>query len=75
MNTIPLHCRACGNFGSRDCSEKSERSTDCTSFLSWSEHWTQEMAAIDKALRNTYIAAACFAVIAMATVVLPTAFH
>ena len=72
----PLHCRSCGLFDSRECPGRSGTIEEsCDAYHSWSEHWTQEMVAIERALRNTYIAAACFAVLATATVILPTAFR
>ena len=46
----------------------------CRSYLSWSEHWTQEMVSIERALHSTYLLAACFVVLAAATVLLPGAF-
>lgn len=73
MNKPPLHCRSCGHFGTRECSDEASHSDSCGSYLSWSEHWAQEMVTIERALRNTYIAAAFFALLAAATVILPTA--
>ena len=71
---IPLHCRSCGYFGTHECPGETPRGEFCGSYLSWSEHWTQEMVTIERALRNTYIAAACFAALAVATVFLPNGF-
>lgn len=71
----PIHCRSCGHFDSRECPGRAGTDESCDAYLSWSEHWTQEMVAIERALRNTYIAAACFAVLATATVILPTALR
>lgn len=73
MESAPLHCRSCGHFGTRECPDGSVQADPCGSYLSWSEHWAQEMVTIERALRNTYIAAAFFAVLAAATVILPTA--
>ena len=73
MNNIHQHCRSCGHFDSRDCPEKSETQGICGSFVSWSDHWAKEMVAIERALNNTYVAAACLVLLAAVTVLLPAA--
>lgn len=73
MNKLPLGCRSCGHFGAPECQVETGHGKLCNSYLSWSVHWMQEMATIERALRNTYIAAAFFAVLAAAAVILPTA--
>lgn len=71
MRKFPPQCSHCGNLGNGDCATTPVPSASCDSFQSWSEHWTQEMASIEKALHNTYVAAAFFVVLAAITVLLP----
>jgi len=73
MENTLQRCRSCGRFDSRECAEKSQNHGPCESYLSWSDHWTKEMAAIERALHNTYVAAAFFVLLAAVTVLLPGA--
>ena len=71
MNKASFHCRGCGRFGTRDCPEKDGPRESCDSYLSWSELWTQETAAIERAQRITYVAAALLVAVAAVALVLP----
>ena len=73
MEMVPLHCRSCGHFGTSECPGKSSQADRCDFYHSWSEQWAQEMCMIERTLRNTYIAAAFFAVLAAATIMFPAA--
>lgn len=72
MENSLQRCRSCGHFDRRECAQKSQVSSSCESYVSWSDHWTQEMVAIERALHNTYIAAAFFVLLAAITVLLPS---
>ena len=72
MQTVSFKCRGCGYFGTRDCPAKTGLEP-CASYLSWSELWTRETAAIERAQRITYVAAALLAVLAAVAVILPKA--
>ncbi len=63
-------CRNCGRFGTRGCPDQ-ESQNACTSYQSWAELWAKETAAIERAQRVTYVAAALLIVLATAAVVLP----
>ena len=67
------HCSSCGRFDGRECPEKPQAQGICNRFISWSDHWAKEMVAIERALNNTYIAAACLVLLAAVTVIIPTA--
>jgi hypothetical protein len=70
MRKGPFHCRSCGRFST--CPENGQaRKEPCDIFLSWSDFWAQETAAIERAQRITYIAAALLVVLSAAVVLLP----
>ena len=73
MTKTQHRCRSCGRFDSRECQEKLQEQGACSSFISWSDHWAREMVAIERALNNTYVAAAFLVLLAAVTVLLPTA--
>lgn len=75
MTDKSQHCHGCGHFGTRDCATAAADTpgTDCNLYLSWSELWNREMAAIDRAQRASYTAAGILAVMAIAAIVLPRA--
>jgi len=73
MEKIHHHCRSCGRFESRECQDRIQDQGPCDNFISWSDHWAQEMVAIERALNNTYVAAAFLVLLAAVTVLLPTA--
>jgi hypothetical protein len=74
MTDKSQHCHGCGRFGTRDCSTVAETpGSACTLYLSWSELWNREMAAIDRAQRASYTAAGILAVMAVAAIILPRA--
>jgi hypothetical protein len=66
-----LNCHVCGYFGTAKCSFGDEPNAACDSFLSWSDLWQREMAAIKRAQRATYIIAAIIAVVAVVVMILP----
>lgn len=72
MNTVPSHCRNCGRIGTSRCPETGAQSP-CECYLSWSELWAQETAAIERAQRVTYVAAALLIALATVAVMLPKA--
>ena len=63
-------CRSCGHFGSSGCPEETAQES-CGSFLSWSELWAKETAAIERAQRVTYVAAALLITLATLVILLP----
>ena len=71
MFRTSFQCNGCGRFGTRDCPEKVGQRDSCDSFMSWSDLWTRETAAIERAQRLTYIAAAVLVVLATMAVILP----
>lgn len=72
MRKGPFHCRSCGRFSTRNCPENDQgRKEPCDTFLSWSDFWAQETAAIERAQRITYIAAALLVVLSAVVVLLP----
>lgn len=73
MTKTSFHCRGCGRFGTRDCPEKIGKREPCDSYLSWSDVWTRETAAIERAQRITYVAAALLIALATAALILPKA--
>jgi hypothetical protein len=64
-------CRHCGRHGSRDCLDKKTSGNRCESYLSWSDLWAREAAAIERAQRVTYIAAALLIALAAGAMMLP----
>lgn len=66
-----LNCHVCGHFGTSKCSVDDASDAACDSFLSWSDLWQREMAAIKRAQRTTYLVAAIIAVLAIVVMILP----
>lgn len=68
------NCRRCGNYGSHACpEEKASQEKCCDSFLSWSDLWARETAAIERAQRITYVAALLLVTLATVAILLPKA--
>ena len=66
-----MNCHVCGHFGTPKCSFDNTPNAACDSFLSWSDLWQREMAAIKRAQRATYIVAAIIAIVAVVVLILP----
>jgi hypothetical protein len=74
MNSAPLHCRNCGRIGTGCCPEASDKSP-CDAYLSWSDLWAKETAAIERAQRVTYAAAVILIMLATVALMLPKALQ
>ena len=71
MSRASFHCHGCGRFGTHDCPEKVGLRESCDAFMSWTDLWTRETAAIERAQRTTYVAAAVLVALATMAVMLP----
>jgi len=65
-------CQVCGHFGTSKCAFDSAQHATCDAFLSWSDLWQREMAAIKRTQRMTYIIAGIVAALAVAIMILPS---
>ncbi|MDD5248381.1 MAG: hypothetical protein PHY45_05325 [Rhodocyclaceae bacterium] len=71
MDNTSLQCHGCGHLGTRECFPEHAKRGSCDSYLSWSDLWTREMAAIERAQRATYVAAGFLAVLAVVAIIVP----
>ncbi|MGE5467257.1 MAG: hypothetical protein ACM3Y9_07530 [Ignavibacteria bacterium] len=70
-DNVSLNCQVCGHFGTTKCSFDETPPAPCDAFLSWSDLWQREMAAIKRAQRTTYVVAALVAALAVVVMILP----
>lgn len=73
MEDVSLRCHGCGHFGSPKCVPNELRNESCNYYLSWSALWRQQIAAIERAQRITYVAASVLAILAVAALLVPNA--
>ena len=72
MSPTPQHCRNCGRIGT-DCCPGTDSEVPCDCYISWSDLWARETAAIERAQRITYAAAVILIMLATAALMLPKA--
>jgi hypothetical protein len=66
-----LDCQICGHFGTRKCATDGATHADCEAFLSWTDLWHREMAAIRRTQHATYLVAGIVALLAILIMLLP----
>lgn len=66
-----VNCHVCGHYGTQKCSFDNTPQASCDAFLSWSDLWQREMAAIKRAQRTTYLVAGSVALLAVAIMLVP----